>query len=46
MKKEYTAPQIEVIEIGGQTIMAASDLGKGDPENLPEPDADDEFWAD
>lgn len=56
MKKEYTAPQIEVIEIGVQTIMAASDLGKDDqkidfgkdddPEILPEPDEDDEFWAD
>ena len=46
MKKEYTAPQIEVIEIGGQTIMAASGLGKGDSENIPEPDEDDEFWAD
>lgn len=46
MKKEYTAPQIEVIEIGGHTIMAASGIAPGDSENIPEPDTDDEFWAD
>ena len=44
-KTEYTAPQIEVIELGSVEIMAGSvTISKGD--DPIEPDEEENYWGD
>lgn len=48
IKKKYTPPYTEAIKIYTQTILAGSDLNRGNPDssgNSPEPDSDNTFWT-
>lgn len=49
-KSEYIAPRIEVVKIEGCAIMAGSEITRGDSNNIPDPDIEDDgnywYWGD